>query len=383
MQRHTMLMYTSCAWFFSEVSGIETLQVMQYANRAIYYAAQVSGQDFHDEFVQRLESISSNVYENAAVSYRQEVQPARVDLQRVAMHYAASSLFEEYPEQLEFFNYISFSEDFERLTAGNYKLAIGRTTLTSKITYSNKHFSFVVLYLGQQNMIGYVSLDMKKTVYDEMKKNMVLAFNSTNLGDVIGWMQTYFGEDKFTIWHLFRDEKRKILDETLERSIAKSETAIRELYNDNYQLMTGMIQSNIPVPEAYKNAAQFVVNQDFLKLFKKEKLSIRRLKHLANEFQKWDISISGKSNLELIASQRIFQEMEAIYRDTNTVEDMLSLNFFLKMLAEMDIHPNIWNSQNLYFYKMKGYKKGQWVFLNDDWRNAFYELGQFLKVRSV
>ena len=271
MQRHAILMYTSCAWFFSEVSGIETIQVLQYANRAIHYAQQVSGADFHPKFVELLEGIPSNVYENAAVAYRKEVQPAQVDLQRVAMHYAASSLFEEYPEHLEFFNYTANSEGFIRRKAGNYKLAIGRTTLQSKITHSNKHFSFAVLYLGQQNMIGYVSLDMKRTVYDEMRAELIQSFESTNLGNVIGEMQAYFGNERFTIWHLFRDEKRKILEEALERSLAKSEMAVRELYNDNYQLMTGMLQSNIPIPESWKNAAQFIINIDFLRLFENER----------------------------------------------------------------------------------------------------------------
>ena len=157
MQRHAMLMYTSCAWFFAEVSGIETLQVLQYANRAIRYAEQLTGEDLHPAFLQKLEATPSNVYENAAIAYRKYVEPAAVNLERVGMHYAASSLFEEYPEHLDFFNYISDSEVFDRRKAGNYKLAVGRITLHSKITHSQKHFSFAVVYLGQQNMIGYIS----------------------------------------------------------------------------------------------------------------------------------------------------------------------------------------------------------------------------------
>ncbi len=39
MQRHAMLMFTSCGWFFDEISGIETVQVIQYAARAIQLAA--------------------------------------------------------------------------------------------------------------------------------------------------------------------------------------------------------------------------------------------------------------------------------------------------------------------------------------------------------
>jgi hypothetical protein len=306
-----------------------------------------------------------------------------VDLQRVAMHYAASSLFEEYPEHLDFFNYTAYSEDFIRRKAGNYKLAIGRTTLQSKITHSNKHFSFAVLYLGQQNMIGYVSLDMKRTLYDEMRTELVESFDSTNLGNVIGEMQTYFGNERFTIWQLFRDEKRKILEEALERSVAKSEMAVRELYNDNYQLMTGMLQSDIPTPETWKNAAKFIVNIDFLRLFEKERLSLRELKHLASEFKKWNISISEKSKIKKVSSERIYKEMEKVHLDQSSLEDIQRLNVFLKTLTEMGVKPDIWKSQNIYFSKMKGYKSQKWQFLNEEWRAVFYELGRLLKVRSV
>ncbi|MEZ4984806.1 MAG: DUF3536 domain-containing protein [Saprospiraceae bacterium] len=51
MQRQAVLMYTSCGWFFDEISGLETNQILQYANRAIYYAQQVAGVALHDTFV--------------------------------------------------------------------------------------------------------------------------------------------------------------------------------------------------------------------------------------------------------------------------------------------------------------------------------------------
>ena len=43
MQRHAMLMYTSCGWFFDELSGIETVQVIQYAGRVVQLYEQVFG----------------------------------------------------------------------------------------------------------------------------------------------------------------------------------------------------------------------------------------------------------------------------------------------------------------------------------------------------
>ena len=122
MQRQAMQMYTSCGWFFDEISGIETDQILQYANRAIHYANQVADVQLHHKFLKKLEKVPSNYYENGAGSYQKNVMPAQVDLVRVGMHYAASSLFERYPDNLEFFNYIANSEVFKPFEAGLQKL---------------------------------------------------------------------------------------------------------------------------------------------------------------------------------------------------------------------------------------------------------------------
>jgi len=131
MQRHCMLMYTSCAWFFNEVTGIETLQVLQYANRALHLCEVITGEDHHPDFVAQLEKVPSNVMENAAVSYRQNVMPSRVGLHRVGMHFAASSLFEEDMQSLELFNYRAEIHALRQLRAGSYRLATGRMTICS------------------------------------------------------------------------------------------------------------------------------------------------------------------------------------------------------------------------------------------------------------
>ena len=64
LQRHAMLMYTSCGWFFDEVSGIETVQVLHYAGRAIDLAQQVFGEPLEGDFLPRLAKAKSNLPEH-------------------------------------------------------------------------------------------------------------------------------------------------------------------------------------------------------------------------------------------------------------------------------------------------------------------------------
>ena len=195
MQRNAMLMYTSCGWFFSEVSGIETTQILQYACRTIYYAEQVDGRDLHNEFVRKLAKVPSNLAEhkNGADIYRKHVLPIQVGLERTGMHYAVSSLFEKHPETLSIFNYEARSEQFYRFEAGRQKIALGRTVVKSRVTHSTKRFSFAVLYLGQQHIIGHISLEMTESQFNEALYHLKEAFNSSNIGEVVRLLQYHFG----------------------------------------------------------------------------------------------------------------------------------------------------------------------------------------------
>ncbi|MFK7932981.1 MAG: DUF3536 domain-containing protein [Saprospiraceae bacterium] len=382
MQRNALLMFTSCGWFFDEISGIETNQILQYANRAIYYANQVVSINYHQEFQERLKEAPSNVHENGAVSYQKNVIPKRVDLKRVGMHYAASSLFEKYPRQLELFNYIAESEVLDTLRAGNQRLSIGRTMVRSKVTHSEKFFSFAVLYLGQQNIIGNISLDMPGETFDKMREEITAAFRSTDLGQAIVVMENYFDEERFTIWHLFRDEKRKILQKITERNLKSAEAAFREIYNDNYQLMTGMLQSDIPVPQAYVSAVEFVVNKDLHNYFEQEFLFIRDLKRLIRELDKWNIQFSDRASFTLAAEKRLYYEMRKLASVDIPLESLKTMTTILEIIQTIEIELDIWKSQNLYFSTVKAFQKGKRRFVNDEWKETFMRLGELLSVKS-
>jgi hypothetical protein len=82
MQRHAMLMYTSCGWFFDELSGLETIQVIQYAGRVVQLFEQTLGPPVESQFLELLAKAKSNMpeYGDGASIYRKHVKPAIVDL---------------------------------------------------------------------------------------------------------------------------------------------------------------------------------------------------------------------------------------------------------------------------------------------------------------
>jgi len=164
------LMYTSCGWFFDEISGIETVQILQYACRAMQLVSQTSNVNLEGEFLSRLKHAPSNMtyVDDGSEVYRKFVVPSKTNLQRVGMHYAVASLFEEDPESFPVFNYTTQNDVFIRKEAGEQKLVLGVTKVRSNVTRSEKTFAFAVIYMGQHNIIGNISLDMEADKFATM-----------------------------------------------------------------------------------------------------------------------------------------------------------------------------------------------------------------------
>jgi len=384
MQRFAMLMYTSCGWFFDEISGIETDQILQYAARVIHFSKQTAGLNLQQSFLDRLRKAPSNIHPHGAWSYEKHILPNQVNLVGMAMHYAASSLFEEHPEHLDLFNYRADSEVLHRLQAGRQKLNIGRTTVRSKTTFSEKHFSFAVLYLGQQNLIGNISINMDRSDFDHMTSRLSEAFHHSNLGEVIGLMQESFGPEKFTLAQLFQEEKRSFLKDITDQNLKGIEQAFREIYNENYQLMTSHQHSNIPVPAPFLNAVQYILNLDLLRFFEQPNASRQNLLQLLGEFEKWNITIENTPTLALKAGEYIYRELQRILKIgiPNSLPELKNLRRMIATVEEsLPVNIDFWKSQNLFYSIHKNYRRLDPDQQDEQWGDQLNKLGTLLRFR--
>ncbi len=383
MQRHAMLMYTSCGWFFDEISGIETVQVMQYACRAIQLSKQLTDQDLESEFLARLEQAPSNVatYENGANVYRKLVLPSKTNLTRVGMHYAVSSIFEEEPENLPLFNYKATNEFFVKKEAGEQKLVTGITKVQSLVTRSEKKFAFAVIYLGKHDLIGNLSLDIELDKFFGMQFRMVNAFEEGRLGDVISIMQTYFGPEKYSIWSLFKEEKRKILDAIARQGMEDIESSLRRTYNRDYPLVNALANNDIPIPKAYKTTFEYILNADLLKCFQPDKINIKTLERIVKELERWSLKIEDTGKVERLAGESIFKEIKRVRAEHENAKRIERLNRLFPVLEKFKLEPNLHQSQNLYFEMSLENKERKPTELDEDWMKQFYLLGDNLGVK--
>ena len=182
---------------------------------------------------------------------------------------------------------------------------------------------------------------------------------------------------------MFRDEKRKLFEQINKKTLAQIEKGFRDIYNDNYQLIMGMKNSDIPIPDVYKSALKHVINTDLHRFFDGSILQIRELKRLSRELTKWNLKIIHPQTLKLAAGERIFYEIQKLEHAGVPESQVQSLIEILETLESMKLGLNIWKSQNYYFSLLKSFKKGERYFVNDSWKNAFLRLGELLNIRPV
>ena len=381
VQRNAMLMYTSCGWFFDEVSGIETTQIMQYACRAMQLVSQINDFDLELEFRKRLEQVPSNVtgLENAANIYTRYVLPSKTNLQRVGMHYAIASLFEEDPESFPVFNYTTSNEIFVRKEAGQQKMVLAVTKVKSNVTRSEKKFAFAVIHLGGHNIIGNISIEMEEDRFASMQVRMVNAFEEGRLGDIIGLMQTYFGPEKFSIWQLFQDEKRKVFNFITQQSMIDLEDSLRRIYNRDYPLVMALANNEIPIPNAYRTSFEYILNADLVNCFLSDKINIRQVERIMTELVNWDLRIEDPGKVEKFAGESIFKELKRIAAEGDSGKRIERLNRLFPLLVKFNLRPNLYKSQNLYFEISRSIQMNNGR--SDDWKRHFAMLGHNLGVR--
>jgi alpha-amylase/alpha-mannosidase (GH57 family) len=350
MQRHAMLMFTSCAWFFEDISDIETVQVMQYASRAMQLAEEVSGEDLEPRYLEFLKQAPSNVSEfgNGTEIWEAFVVPATIDLLRAGAHYAISSLFEEYPETIRIFSYTTTSEVYELEEAGIQRLAVGKAVVHSNITGEEREIGFAVLHLGDHNLIGGVRSYMGDEPFSGMRQAIKKAFGKSDITEIIRLMDTYFETHNYSLWHLFKDEQRKVLNKILESTLKEVEALFRQIYERHYPVMQVMREMRIPLPKAFATATELIVGNDMSKELERDELDFEEIGRLVEEVKRWSLDLDRK-RLGFVVSQTINCFMQGLSREPNRAEPLETIERLFGVLGDLNLKMDLWAAQNIYF----------------------------------
>ncbi len=349
MQRHAMLMYTSCGWFFDELSGIETMQVIQYAGRVIQLAKETANADLEPEFLAHMAEAKSNLPElgDGASIYNMWVKPAVVDLCKVGAHFAISSMFDG-NHVIPQFCYDIRAVDYRHAESGGAKLAVGRARVTSRITRESRELTFAVIHMGEQVLHAGVQDFSDEKEYTDLVEQSMAAFSTGDLVEVLRLLDECFGGMLYSLRSLFKDEQKRILDIILMRTLQDAENSYQTVYDKHGPLLRFIREMGQPVPDVLRITAEFVLNRDLKKTFDTEPVDFVRIAMLMEMVKREGVHMD-EASIGYSASNsltRLLQQMEKSPQDSETLERAYVL---ASLFETISLPVNYWHAQNIYY----------------------------------
>jgi alpha-amylase/alpha-mannosidase (GH57 family) len=263
LERHRQLMYTSCGWFFDEISALEPTQVLKYAAIAMQYLRDLGGPALEHEFVRRLERAPSNVpeFRDGAEVYRRLIRPAVVDARRVVAHYAITGLFDDYPDAAAVYAYDVTRLDEAREAYDATALRIGRVRVESRITGDTREAMYAVLHFGGHDFSCGIRTWDGAATYDAVKQDLLGRYGQHSMADMIRGLDEHFRGELFGLTHLFIEERRRVLASVIRAVLDKHELTYRRIWEESRKLVRYLRQAEAPIPEVLAMTARHVLEQ--------------------------------------------------------------------------------------------------------------------------
>jgi len=407
LQRHAMLMYTSCGWFFDDISGIETVQVLAYAGRVLQLAAALfdwPGAVLEAGFEERIAAAKSNLpaQGDGAALYRNKVKRQAVGLEQVAAHYAIRSLFEDtHPLDgvSQVFCYDVRREEHEQHRSGRAQLAMGRAHICSRLTRQEQSVVYAVMHFGDQNLsaaVQAVATHLSGEAAEAIEKLAAearRAFLLGNLPEVVRLMDRVLGASTYSLSSLFEDEQRRILEMLLSRTLDDVETGLRDIYIKNTSLLHFLEEARMQQPAALRFVAQFVTTADLYQAIDRDPIRRDEVKSLVDHITAENLALD-RDKLSYTATQRAKQALIHVQAKSRLAlaaqqgrelprelqdEAMVALERAIAVVESLRVLPielNLWQAQNVWNQLWQEIKRADST--EDAWMERFRYLGTLL-----
>ena len=392
MQRHAQLMYTSCGWFFDDISGIETVQIIAYAARVLQLARCLFGakaEGLEPAFLARMADAKSNLPDagDGALIYRACVVGMELGLEKVAAHYAISSVFSSFGQETQLFCYNVRRISYDIYNSGRGRLALGRAHIASAITGEHQTFSFSVLHFGDQNITAAVKVyrEADAAEFEEFAKKAAELVQKASFPEVIRLLDREYGKVDYSLTSLFTDEQRRIVQLILNSTLWDIENTLTTIYEDHASLLHYLSQAGLPKPPALTLAAGFAVNAGLRRALETDQVDQAQVRsYLA--MAKQDMVQLETATLSYIADQRMKRAMVELQMSSGSLEMVERALAMARTLVELPFELNLWQAQNIWYEVLRSSKSNQNALTAEDlekWEKKFNDLGNCLSVDTA
>ncbi len=358
MQRHAMLMYTSCGWFFADLSGLETLQVIRYAARALQLGQEFTEESLEEPFLKVLERGVSNIPEegNGRAIYERRVKPSVVDYNKVANQWVISwlkDLERKCPTQV--YHYRVEPEDLEERTQGSLLLAAGRLHLTSGITRESRSLAFYTAFLGSYLYRTQVQPGPITREFQSLKGEFFRILEKAP-EDLIPAMVRRLGERYYSFHDIFQDEKMEVFQDLLQQNQEEALVLISRNFEETRGLLKAMAAESLPLPRLYRALGEITLNRRLVELLRKMEPEPAQLPtseeivELVQDAELLGLKLESREGAQILGRilRRHLEDLAAKFQTENAV----GVKQFLNLVSRIPITLEVMEAQDFMFRLM-------------------------------
>jgi len=386
MQTDALLMFTSCGWFHDELSGIETIQCLQYAARAIYLAKQFH-RDLEESFAADLKEAPSNLarFRDGSGVWQQLVRPSVVDLERVLAHHAISLIYQppgaDNRQRVYSFDLETLEKDVR--TRGRGHLAIGRLKARSRRTWNEAEARFVVIHYGGLDFHVVLNLEPEPgpEYFESLKPRLFETYRTGSLADITSLVAREFPGRSHRLDDLFRGEQRRIIGIVLEDRFADYERSFELLANQDEEVLNRLGQLSYPIPKPLRAAASTYLDMHLVaeigRVARGEVASLDAIDQLRERGLAWGYQ-PERGLLEKTLAGSLLQTLDEIRPDADLSEITARAELLLAATRRLGVAPDLWQVQNRFLSAYLQLSESR--VMNAPLRRAFETLAVGLKV---
>jgi hypothetical protein len=353
MARHAMLMYTSCGWFFDELSGIETVQCMQYAARVAELIEDIGGDPVEPGLVERLAIAQSNLPDegDGRKVWQQRVLPARVDPEKVCAHVAVETLVEPSGDKsLDVYGYhVDFVDRVER-RSGRARMVAGTVRVRSRLTEDATSLCFAGLHLGEQHVTGGVRQPPDERAWTTILDELTGALQTADVFAAQRTIDRHFPGAQLSLSALLPGSREHVLAGVLHDAISYADAELESMYDEHAPLIRWLVAHDLPVPDVLRLTAEATLRRRVLANLRAKDASFPQLREHMGEAADVKVSLDT-AEVAHAASEGLRRLIDRIERPDGALDPtaLETVTRAAEVAARMKTPVDLWFAQNATF----------------------------------
>jgi alpha-amylase/alpha-mannosidase (GH57 family)/ABC-type transporter Mla MlaB component len=261
-QRYAMVMYTSCGWFFADVSGIETVYVLRFAARALGLLEELGGaKGVRDRVLALLANAESNRpgIGTAADVWRSDVEPAVVTPTRIAAHLALLGLVRPLPDALDVAAHDVVLRDRRSETRGRLGLTTAHATVTSLTTRRIDELAVAAVHLGGLDFHGVVTPYPGDAAFAASTDALWSAFPTAPVAQLIRLVGEVPDGEEFGLEVMLPEGRQELVGAIFSDLAARFHESYSRLYADHRRILEMLTAAGYELPRDMRAAAELTL----------------------------------------------------------------------------------------------------------------------------